>query len=188
METLSNYKYVYRVDSKDIICFVDQDWLKFAQENDAACLTADRVIGTQLWTYIDGVETRELYQKLFSRLRTNGGMTIIPYRCYSPKMYRSYDFDIYALAINAFDDGRLEIKSSIVKFESCQYPLLIAKHPRTKEAYRICCFCKSVQFPNGKWSTLEHVFIRICFKTQILLKLMNVICPICKQSIVRRPK
>ncbi len=39
-----DYKYVYRIDDKNVITFVDQDWLQFAKENDAPDLILEKVM------------------------------------------------------------------------------------------------------------------------------------------------
>jgi hypothetical protein len=176
MEFLQDYKYVYRIDENDVIIFVDQDWLTFAQENNAQNLTADRVIGTALWNYIEGAETRELYRELFSKLRKNNVMAIIPYRCDSPDMYRSLD-----LAICPLDDWTLELRSHVINIESREYnPLLDASLHRSKEVYEICSFCKGVKFPNNVWSSLEHLLMRTNLDELIIPELSNVVCPACR--------
>ena len=52
MNIIKDYKYVYRIDDKDVITFVDQDWLQFAQENDAPDLTSENVIGSNLLDFV----------------------------------------------------------------------------------------------------------------------------------------
>ena len=179
MKILKEYKYIYRINKNDAIYSIDQDWLNIAQENNAAHLTAERIIGEPLWKYIDGQEIHEIYQMLFSKLRNTKGMATIPYRCDSPNFRREFELGIVAL-----DNGGLELKSQIVEIRSCTFnPLILPDAFRNSTEYKVCSFCKKVKHRDGEWDTLLHVFDLMHLNPVIVPKLVNALCPDCKQTI-----
>lgn len=176
---LSKYKYVYRVNRDDIVVFVDEDWLSFARENDAADLTAERVIGSSLWDHIEGTVTRELYQELFAYLRREQAMTIVPYRCDSPTVHRSLD-----LAIEAMPDGSIQFSTHVLAVERSEYqPLLDASGRRSRQRFGLCSLCKAARLPSGEWTSLDHVLMRINLDQGILPEIENGVCPACNRSV-----
>ncbi len=179
MTVFTDYKYVYRIDDKDVITFVDQDWLQFAQENDAPDLTLEKVIGSKLLDFVEDIATRTLYQNLFYCLRANCSLSLIPYRCDSPTILREFD-----LVIKAFENGEIEFRSIIVKIRNNDYnPLLDISAPRSKQVFEICSFCRKVLFPDKTWNSLERALTRVTMNDLVLPKVINSVCPKCTQLV-----
>lgn len=179
MNQFADYKYIYRIDDKDVITFVDQDWLQFAQENDAPDLTLEKVIGTNLLDFIEDIATRKLYQNLFKRLRANCSMTLLLYRCDSPTMLREFD-----LVIQVLENGGIEFRSKIVRISNIDYnPLLDISVPRSKQVFEICSFCRKVLFPDKTWYSLERALTRINMNNLVLPEVTNSVCSGCSQLL-----
>ena len=90
-------RYLYRLDEMDTIRFVSPSWLRFAQENDAAELNEDRVLGRVIWDFVQGVEVRRLYATLFSSLRSRREEIVVPFRCDSPDVVRLMELTLRPL-------------------------------------------------------------------------------------------
>jgi hypothetical protein len=78
----------YAVDGNDVIVSLGDDWLRFARENAAAELSRESVIGHNLWEYVAGNATRELYEVIFRRVRDQRRTLVLPFRCDSPDRFR----------------------------------------------------------------------------------------------------
>ena len=79
---------VYRIDASDTITYVNPEWIRFAEANDAPDLTADAVVGKSIWAFIHGADTQSLYKELFRNLRSHPSEIMIPFRCDSPTIIR----------------------------------------------------------------------------------------------------
>src|SRR5690554_6295059 len=78
---------IYIVDDADRLIHLDNEWLDFAAANGGAGLAPERVIGRQLWSFIQGFETRQFYKLLLARVRRGESLQFIM-RCDSPVMRR----------------------------------------------------------------------------------------------------
>ncbi|GAX62553.1 ABC-type proline/glycine betaine transport systems, periplasmic components [Candidatus Scalindua japonica] len=179
MTRYRDYKYEYRIDDKDAITFVDQDWLQFAQENEAPDLTLEKVIGSNLLGHIEDDATRSLYKNLFDRIRTYGISTLIPYRCDSPTLRREFD-----LIIQPLENWGIKFKSKISSITISDYnPLLDISVPRSKQVFEICSCCKNVLFPDKTWKSLERALTRVNLSDLIVPEVTNSVCPKCTQLL-----
>jgi len=179
MTVFTDYKYVYRIDRKNNITFVDQDWLQFAQENNAPELTLENVIGANLLDYIEDIATRKLYENLFDRICTDSFTAFIPYRCDSPTEKREFEFMIKPL-----EDGAIEFRTKIISIgKDYNNPLLDISVPKSKQVFEICSFCKDVLFPDKTWNSLELALTRINLNDLVLPEVTNSTCPKCTQLL-----
>lgn len=76
--------YAYEIDNDDRIRVVSPGWVRFAEENHAAELQPDTVVGQSVWRYISDAETRLLYERLFASVREDRRARRIPFRCDGP--------------------------------------------------------------------------------------------------------
>ncbi|MGC8838372.1 MAG: hypothetical protein ACP5UM_08145 [Anaerolineae bacterium] len=81
--------FTYRIDGQDRFVDVDENWLRFAQENGARHLARrEAVLGRPLWDFIVGQETRHLYELMLAKVRMGRATLQIPFRCDSPTCRR----------------------------------------------------------------------------------------------------
>lgn len=171
---------IYKINNDDIITFVDQEWLEFAQKNEAPELTKDSILGTLIWRFISGDETKQLYQHLFERIRKNKTTAAIPFNCDSPTVKRSLD-----LSINALEDDSLVFTSTVISITPCdKNPLLDPSQERSSEIIKICSFCKNVYFEGAGWKNVERALLRLNLNYyNPLPKLKNTVCSDCKKVV-----
>ena len=80
-----NQPYVYRIDARDAIVWVSDNWQMFAVANEGAETTyADQVLGRSLWEFITGMETRHLYQIVIQEARQRQKTVRLLFRCDAP--------------------------------------------------------------------------------------------------------
>lgn len=142
---------VFHVDSLDRISSVDAAWLSFARENQAAELSESAVVGRPLWSYIQGLEIRHLYELLFREARAKLREIEIPFRCDSSNKRR-----FMRLRIEPLEAGELSIVSLLVREEERPHiALLEAQATRGDSFVTICSWCKRVLVGNDRWVEVE---------------------------------
>jgi hypothetical protein len=145
-------RYQYRIDKDDTIVWVNDSWLAFAKENNAAELTDSLVVGRCLWTFIADKETCDIYKSLYSRVRDRHETAIVPFRCDSPNVRRDM-----RLTISKDDtDETLLCESVIVQVLPHRYlSVLDLERSRTKEILTMCSCCKRVLVEPEGWVDVE---------------------------------
>lgn len=169
-------RYRYRVDAADKIVWVDALWLAFAQENGAAELVEDFVLGRSLWDFVSGEDTRRLYFEIHARARSSDRPVVLPFRCDSPSLQRHM-----RLKITRESGGQLFYESLLVRAvpQRC-LQVLDSEQPRSNTFLLMCSCCKrSFVEPMG-WLSVEDVSVRLgLFDTQKVPELRHTICPEC---------
>ncbi len=180
MSTASLVPYRYELDARDEIVSVDDAWLAFALENGADQLTRDAVVGRSLWDFVVGDATRELYTRIFERVRTCDTPVLIPFRCDSPECRRYMRLDISHVT-----GGRLRLDGVIMRMlPRIHLTILGARGTRSRVLLPICSFCKRVSH-EGEWIELEDAVVRLrLFSEAERPNLSHVACPTC-QTVVR---
>lgn len=169
-------RYIYRIDENDRIMFVNSDWLRFAEENDASHLTSARVLGSSVWDYVDGSVTRQLYQELFRHLRTGRKERQLPFNCDAPTIVRSM-----TLTIRTMGGGAIELEGSLVRTQ-VRLParILDCRSPRNEEHIAICSLCRALLVEN-EWVSVDEAIGRCrWFTVSLLPRLEESICPACE--------
>lgn len=72
-----NTKIVYRIDSQDRIVYVNDNWHKFAEENDASELTKQSILYRSLWDFISDHATQQFYREVIHRVRNDKPVFLI---------------------------------------------------------------------------------------------------------------
>jgi hypothetical protein len=167
---------VHRIDADDVIEFVNDEWLAFAEENWNA-EDAARVVGTSFWDHIMGLDVRELYRTLLRRLRETGGVATLPYRCDSPDTIRRFELEMRWLS-----GGKIRFTSTIAE-EAPREPVVLLDQwqLRSNELIVMCSWCKRVR-TNGWVEPAEAVRELALFEEPPLPRISHGICPACKQA------
>lgn len=148
----------YEIGRSDRIVAVGGSWLEFARENGAAHLTRERVVGRPLWEFVQGRETRELYEAIFGRVRRTGAPVSIPFRCDSPERFRFMRLDIVA----AEAEGALELRGTLLREQERPFfSVLDRAFPRSRRALAMCSVCKRVQILGTHWVDAEEAVRRL---------------------------
>ncbi len=173
-------RYQYRIDATDKIVWVDTLWLAFANENGAAELTQESVLGRPLWDFIAGDGTRRLFAELHSRVRTSLNSVLLPFRCDSPSLKRHM-----RLHISAGDEGELFYESTLVRVEPQRYvAALDPEQTRSSCVLTMCSCCKRALLETVGWLELEDIAARLhLFDSPEVPDLRYSVCPDCGQTV-----
>jgi len=133
--------FIYRLDDRNRISFVNQEWLDFALENEAPELNREAALDQPMADFIADWETFHLYELIFRRVRLTGAGITLPFRCDTPDIRR-----FMQLSIRLVGSGELELTGRILSLESRPpVPLLDSETPRSQEMVAICSWCKKVK-------------------------------------------
>jgi hypothetical protein len=143
--------FVYRIDAKDRISFVNDEWIAFGVENGLSGLTAERVIGKSLWDFVADLSVRHLYKGLFDKVRAKKSSPKIPYRCDSPDCRRTLRMEV-----SASQDGEIQLASRILQ-QKPRPAISILKQSavRSDELLAICSVCKKLRLRENRWYEIE---------------------------------
>jgi hypothetical protein len=182
MRDVRNYdcvNYIHRIDSTDTIVGVSRDWYTFANANAwGGFLRPEDVVGHKLWDFIQGHETRHLYQELFRRVRGGMPLRTIPFRCDSPSERRYLE-----LLIEALPDEQIEITSKILRTEPrSAISLLNADISRSTDFVTLCSMCKKIKVSPGQWAEIEEGLAHLrLFEANEMPQLTHGLCHSCFQ-------
>lgn len=167
----------YEIDAEDCIRSIDDNWSKFAQENDAAGLAQSDVIGKSLWDFISDDITVSLYRKIISRVR-DGRTTRFRLRCDGPDCRRLLEMHMDSDAA-----GNVRFETLPIRIESrAPVALFSCRAKRSWDLLRVCAWCNRVHVSNGaaKWVEVEEAVRHLqLFEQQQLPQLTHGICGVC---------
>ncbi len=171
-------RYVHHLDVRDRICFVNEAWLRFAQENEAPELTRPAVMGRPLWDFVRGSETRVLYEAIFASLRRARQEVLLPYHCDSPAVKRSMRMTLRSLA-----RGAIEVESVLLQSQAREpMDVLDPRAPRSERTLNICSVCRRVQ-SQGTWIPAERAVVQArLFALPAVPRLAERVCPVCRNA------
>jgi hypothetical protein len=177
---MSEYRYV--IDAEDRIIEVSENWLSFAQENQAGeSCHPDRVINRPIWQFMDGFETKDLYRLVFSTVRGQGKAVTLPYRCDAPDRRRFLELDIVPVPRE-----HLQFISRIIREELREsVELLRPDLPRSNELVKMCCLCKKVELPANDWVEVELAIVSLrLFEGDAPPRISHGYCPACHEVVM----
>jgi len=176
-----NREFVHRVDADDRLCFVNAEWLAFAEEN-GWHISADKVLGTSIMAHMADVETRHLYRLLMSRARAGVHPVRFEYRCDSPALRRLMEMRIVGQEL-----GQVEFRSRVLRVEPHDaIRMLDVSLPHSRDhCLQICGWCKAVQVQSA-WLALEEAVQRLALLADAALpQLSHGICPDCSDRMTQ---
>jgi len=169
-------QFTYQIDANDVMIYVDNNWLDFALENKSSHLTYETVVGTSIWEYITDVDTNQIYQIIFNRVRKDQKSISVPFRCDSPELKRCFYLSIHPLRNN-----HIEFHSILMHEERRNYQAFLdPTYSRTEEFIKMCSWCKKIYLPDHTWEEVEKAVIALkLFELSHLPQITHGICPTC---------
>ena len=167
---------VYRIDLNDCLVFFNDQWDRFALENDGSHLTSDKINQRPIWDFIHDAETRHLHEMLLRRVRANHPIAKLPFRCDSPSLRRYMEMDIVPLV-----DGKIEYRCRVLKTQSRKpVPVISAHAQEGMPLLRVCSWCKKVDVGHNSWLEVEEAIGSLgLFSKAISPRISHTICDGC---------
>mgnify|MGYP001821522752 FL=1 len=183
MVTSVRQVYQYGVDDTDVVTFVDEWWVAFAEENRAIGLSRDSVLGHSIWEFIADEPTQQLYRELHNYVRSSGRPVRVPFRCDSPTLQR-----FMQLKISHEGNGHLHYESTLLRtVPQRRLSVLNPRAKRTNAFLTMCSVCKRTLIEPSGWLELEDIALRLLMYDQQRVPGMRyTVCPDCSRRISDR--
>jgi hypothetical protein len=160
----------YAVDADNrIIAIGRRRWDRFAAENGAPELTADRLIGRSLSDFVGGSEVWQAYQRVADRVIAGGEPEVITARCDGPGIARELCLSVAPLRLGGERPGLL-FQARIVgerarpRLDLFDFKTLLDALKREADLpiVAMCSFCQQVRRPGSTraddWVTAEEYY------------------------------
>ena len=172
--------YTYELDDTDRIVEVDEPWLCFAADNDAADLTRERVVGVPVHDFIAGWTLSSHYARLYKSLRHRGAAVTVPFRCDAPDMRRHMELDLLPR-----NEGRIHCRGRLLRSEPRpRIPLLDRRTRRNGEWLVTCSLCRQMKMPDNNWREVEEALAEpYAEPLSGLPQLSHDLCPDCDRLL-----
>jgi hypothetical protein len=171
---------VYHVDHNDKLVFINDEWSRFARDNEGEAFLPERVLYKPLFDFITDASTRQLYSRALTRSREGREMRF-PFRCDSPDRRRQLEMHIKPLENHHVQFCVREIWIQ----ERAHQGILQKDVRRSGDIILMCGWCKRISLGHA-WEEIEkavgpsHLFDREGFPT-----ITHGICPDCYQTVMR---
>ena len=169
----------YGVDPDLRIGWTSANWDRFALENGAPELTGGVVVGRPLFDFVEGAETRAIYNAMLKRVRGFGAQIDLGFRCDSPDVRR-----FMMLHMTCPEDAQFTLVAELLSEESRSHVRLLDHGvPRLGDPIVICSFCKRVESRSGAWHEVEQAEIELgIVEDSPLPPLFHSVCPDCNAA------
>jgi hypothetical protein len=140
----------YWIDANDRVVRVNDEWAKFAAENDGGpVVSAAGIVGQTLWSFIDDPTLCNLYREMVLLAR-KGQPISFGFRCDAPCFRR-----IFQMRISGGTGEEVEFASTLESEEARDaVSLLDNRQPRDERFIRMCSWCQRVR-ANDRWVSVE---------------------------------
>lgn len=171
----------YRIDASDRIVAVNAAWSEFAAANAGQDSLPERVVGAELWSFINDDTINELYRRMVARARAGHTMRF-RYRCDAPAERRHFE-----MKITAGVRSEVEFSSLMVSCEPRPAVGWLDRHAaRGDDLVRMCGWCGRVALGDGQWVEIELAIEQHgAFQNLTPPRISHGICPECFQRMVR---
>lgn len=173
-------EYEYVLDRDDVLQWVSDTWLRFAEENEASGMRPELILGRSLWDFIGCAKTRYLYEHLFATARDDTRSVSVPFRCDAPGLRR-----FMRLKISPEDDHSLRILVRLEREEPRDpVEFLEPGDAQPHELMKMCSWCRRVR-SGEEWKEVEEVIAnRRLFKGDPLPAISHGVCPDCFDGVL----
>jgi len=173
-------KCIYVTDKLDRIISVSDNWLQFAQENQAGeTCHPDNIINKPIWDFIYGIETKQFYEIILKTVRTKNKTVTLPFRCDAPEKRRYLE-----LIISPIQQDNIQFASTII-YEELRDAVKIMELgiPRSDKLIRMCSMCKKVELSESTWVEVECAVVSLkLFEKKKLPQISHGLCTECFNS------
>lgn len=174
---------IYRLNSQDEFIYLNQEWIDFANANDASDLLPQNVLSRPLWDFISDETTGQLYREILYHVRA-GQPTSFAFRCDAPEYRRYMEMTITARG----GDGEVQFQTRPLQVEERPQQALLERHAlRADELLRMCGWCKHVNVGGERWVEVEEaVTVLQLFELSALPQLTHGICEACYKMMTKQ--
>lgn len=168
---------IYIIDKLDRIISVSDNWLLFAQNNQAGeSCHPDNIVNKSIWDFIDGFETKKFFEIILKKIRAENKDVKLPFRCDAPEKRRYLE-----LIITPIKQKSIQFTSNIIYEEMRDnVEMLELGIPRSNEFIKMCSMCKKVELQEDTWVEVESAVVSLkLFEKNKLPQISHGLCTEC---------
>ena len=173
-----NSHILYRINARDEIVSVNEQWSRFAVENGAPDIAADKIIGRNLWSFISGDTVEDFYRRILRQAR--GGQSIrFNLRCDSPERRR-----LLELSIRPEKNGDVQFQSRTVWTRKKEPRIVLNKKIAGGDKLLIVCsWCGKINVAGKIWQKADEAVLSLgLFEIEKQPQLSHGMCADCHQN------
>lgn len=180
MSNILNISYV--INERNEIVFVNEDWSELAIANAAPELVAENILNRNLWDFISGDTTREVYKNLVEKVRA-GRAVNFDLRCDSPDQRRFTE-----MSITLQENKHIRFDSRVVNAEKrVVQNVFQSDERRSDKVIVVCSWCKKVDMRDGTWREIEEALSNLeLFESDNIPKMSHGMCISCYRAISKK--
>lgn len=146
----------YWIDAQDRVIRFNDEWAKFAAENDGGTVgSAAGILGQTLWSFINDPTLCNLYREMVLLAR-RGRPISYSFRCDAPCFRR-----VFRMRIAGGRGEEVEFASTLESEEAREaVSLLDCRQPRNEQYVRMCSWCQQVS-ANTSWMPVEAAVVAL---------------------------
>ena len=163
------------IDGSARIVAVNAAWDRFAEENEGESATRDHVVGTDLFGWIRGDETRMMLIALLQFVRLTGESVTREYRCDTAELRR-----FMRMVVRREEAGLIRFDHELLRTERMSVPVRFrGRQDSDHAAVRRCSFCNRVEIKNAWWNGDEAARDGRLRSSGSVVTVRYVVCPLC---------
>jgi hypothetical protein len=177
-----DFKILYRLNSLDKIVFVNDEWNRFALENDAPEMIAKEILDRSLWDFVSGDTIKNLYQIMLRKVRA-GNEFSSNFRCDAPALRRRFQ-----ITVSLMENGDVQFETSVIGIEKrVQQDIFDRNAQRSDKLIIICSWCNKFEIEENSWKEIEEAAEKLkLFELEGLPQISHGMCSDCYQSLSQR--
>lgn len=169
---------IYKINNRDRIIFVNDEWSRFALANDAPELVAEKILNRSLWNFIKNDTIQELYRKFVGKARA-GNTVRFNFRCDSPDFRR-----LLKMTITLQEEQSVQFETHVIWKQKRAPQTILQKNNRSADRILIVCsWCNKINVKNEIWQEIEEAVENLrLFEMEELPQLSHGMCLSCYQK------
>lgn len=172
---------IYRIDQKDRLTFVNEEFNEFALANDVPELTGNSVLTREIWDFIPDSGTRYLYGQLIKQVR-EGHNVRFEFRCDSRDLRRDGE-----MRMSLHTGGEVEFKIRILSAVPRKRQDGWNAHAKSSgDLICVCSWCDRVKLDDARWGEIDEAIIELrILSGEFLPRISHGICEDCYTRMTR---
>lgn len=171
---------IYRVDARDRIISVNEQWSQFASSNQGELVMPEHILGQELLGAVSDPSVRQLYREILKRVR-GGAAVSFDYRCDAPDWRRTF-----AMTVRLLADGNVEFESTLLHEEARPTVALLSPGEKRNDTFLIVCsWCQRVKLSDNLWLPVEEAVRELrLLEAEQLPAISHGICRRCSETMM----
>lgn len=177
---VTGFSVEYSIDEQNRLVSFNNNWNRFARENDSAHLTSEAIAGQSIFDHIAGESLRQLWQYIIENIRKKQSSAEFDFRCDSTEIKRFMKMHVW------FHEGRVNFSSTILRTKTAAGLRIFQPHAAHSAALILACsWCKKIKADETTWFEPEVAVEKLhLLENDLPPNISHGICPECYSRVL----